>query len=223
MPKLLQISIWKKTLEIVRLFVIMMITMAVVSLLLTLFSDGELSTPYHSFLGVASIPFLYYANSSRLPAISEYFYIAPYSRGQRKALIKKYFKQQYLVGCAFAVVWSVFVYCFAMVQGISLHPVKAAFGLAVQFCILYEILFLSYYRPRILFLVIEVVSLFIGGGLTAMISFTDQALSLADGIIMTALGILYAVPVIVLKCKHFEQLIDCYSRYEASRKVPRGF
>ena len=223
MPKLLQKNLWKYS---INMAVGVMTAMLILFLLEWLIDrdSNEITNLFWVPLGFMYVPFvqfIIYSSSGNLLVIDDYFYIAPYSNGQRKALLKKYFRRQFLSGCVFGAAWYIFVYCFTAV-GAYMHPAKVMFGMIVQGCVYYQILFLGYYRPRLLLMLVALTTFLMGGGILTGIM-KDPTMSLADYILMTVLGVICAAAVLVLRLKYYEQMIDCNSCYEASRKSGRGF
>ena len=180
----------------------------------------------HVPLGLMCVPFalvqFIYGSSGNLLVMNDYFYIAPYSCEQRKDLIKKYFVRQFLSGCALAVAWYVFTYLYTVAAGESIHPAKIVFAVIMQCCVYYQMLFLGYYRPRVLFLIVALTTFLIGGCVLTGIM-EDPTMSLVDYILMAILGVICVAEVLVLRLKYYEQMIECNSCYEASRKAGRGF
>ena len=99
---------------------------------------------------------------------------------------------------------------------------KVVFAMIVEGYVYYQILFLGYYRPRLLLMIVALTTSLIGGGILTGIM-EDPTMPLADYIIITVLGVICAVEVLVLRLKYYEQMIDCNSCYETSRKASRGF
>lgn len=224
MPKLLRKNLWNWVFKMTITSAVCGISVVLVIWFMHWLLEVERDTqPHFNYIGVMCIPYVnfIFANNS-LPIMDEHFYLAPHSSVQRKNLFKKFFRMQYFASCLVAVVWSVFVLCYAAVAGMSFHPVKAAFWLAVQLCILYEVLFLGYYLPHFMYAVMAVTSLIVGGAIVCAI-LDDPALSFVDSILMAVIGASCIVSVLVLCIKHFDKLLDCHSEYETSRKVQRGF
>ncbi|MCM1037930.1 MAG: hypothetical protein NC434_01300 [Ruminococcus sp.] len=197
--------------------------MILVWLLLDWIISRDDSTIYVPF-GFMCVPFMQfiYSSSGNLLVMDDYFYIAPYSRKQRKALFEKYFRRQFLSGCALATAWYFCTYLYTAAAGASIHPAKIIFAMTVQCCVYYQMLFLGYYRPRLLTTIVALTTFLIGGGiLTGMME--DPAMTLADYIMMAVLGVICAAAALVLRLKYYEQMIDCHSCYESSRKADRGF
>ena len=221
MPKLLQKSLWKYLTNM---------TIGIVGMILVWFlldriiGGDDMNVFLHVPLGLMCVPFMQfiYSSSGNLLVMNDYFYIAPYSCEQRKTLFKKYFGRQFLSGCALAVAWYIFAYLYTVAAGESIHPAKIVFAVIVQSCVYYQILFLGYYRPRLLLMIVALTTFLIGGGILMGIM-EDPTMSLADYIMMAVLGVICAAAVLVLRLKYYEQMIDCNSCYEASRKAGRGF
>lgn len=223
MPKLLQRNLWKYLINMAAAIA----ALTLVSFLLAWFTDRDSNevTDLLSFpLGFMCVPFvqsIIYNGSGNLFVLDDYFYVAPYSDRLRKALLKKYFRRQFLSGCALGAVWYIFMYCFTA-AGACMHPAKVMFGMIVQGCVYYQILFAGYYRPHLLLMVVALVTFLLGGGILTGIMI-DPILSLADYIVMAVLGVICAAAVLVLRFKYYEQMIDLNSRYEAGRSAGRGF
>ena len=221
MPKLLQKSLWKYTISMT----IGIVGMILVWILLDwIIGRDDINIFLHVPLGLMCVSFVQfiYSSSGNLLVMNDYFYIAPYSCEQRKALIEKYFGRQFLSGCVLVIAWYIFTYLYTVAVGESIHPAKVVFAMIVEGCVYYQILFLGYYRPRLLFLIVALTTFLIGDGILTGIM-EDPTMPLADYIIMTVLGVICAVEVLVLRLKYYEQMIDCNSCYEASRKASRGF
>lgn len=178
----------------------------------------------HAPLGLMCVPFaqFIYSSSGNLLVMNDYFYIAPYSCDQRKALIGKYFRRQFLSGCALVIAWYIIAYFYTVATGEAIHPAKIVFAMIVQCCVYYQMLFLGYYRPRLLLMIVAFTTFLIGGGILTGIM-EDPTMSLADYILMAVLGVICAAELLVLRLKYYEQMINCNSCYEASRKAGRGF
>lgn len=222
MPKLLQKSLWKYLISMTAGIVTMMLAWLLLEWLIDKDSNVFASVLRSPF-GLMGVPFaqFIYSSSGNLPVMDDYFYVAPYSNGQRKVLLKKYFRCQFLSGCAFGAAWHIFMYCFTA-SGAYMHPAKVMFGMIVQGCVYYQILFLGYYRPRLMPVLAAITTFLMSGGILAGIM-KDPTMSPADCIVMAVLGVICAAAVLVLRFKYYEQMIDCNSRYEASRNAGRGF
>lgn len=220
MPKLLQKSLWKYLINMT----IGIVGMILVWILLDwIIGRDDINIFLHVPLGLMCVPFMQFIYSSgNLPVMNDYFYIAPYSCEQRKALVEKYFGRQFLLGCALAIAWYIFTYLYTVAAGESIHPAKVVFAMIVQCCVYYQMLFLGYYRPRLLLMIAALITFLIGGGILTGIM-EDPTMSLADYIMMAILGVICAAEVLVLRLKYYEQMIDSNSCYEASRKADRVF
>ena len=216
MPKLLRKKLWKRMTEMVVLAVVMALAWVVAD---QIFGSGKNGLYYTT--AVMCNPFVHFVYSNHPLVMNDYVYIAPYSYEQRKNIFKKYFYWQFLWGCVFTTAWNILFFSIIMETGGAIHPVKAIFVLIIQFCLLYEMIYVEYYRSRLLFVVVVFVSLIIGVGImTAVLK--NPKMSLADYIGMTVLGVICAGSVIALRLKYFERMIDCHSKYETSRNAIRG-
>lgn len=221
MPKLLQKSLWKWTLDVATFAIFMAITWFSVDWFVGISAAHEL---FSSLAGAMCIPYaLLIANSVSFPAANEYIYIAPFSCGQRKNLLRTYFWHQCLHGCILSLLWSIFVgYIISGRPEITLHPGKLAFMVMMQFCMIFELLFINYYRPHMLLLVVVLILLLIGDAIPLAL-LNSPAMSVSDYIVMIILGSFHAATVLVIRMKYFDKMLDCHSRYETSRNIPRGF
>ena len=215
MPKLLQKNLWRYLINMA----VAIAALTFVSFLLAWFTDRDSNevVNFLSFpLGPMCVPFvqsIICSGNGSLLAMEDYIYVAPYSNEQRKTLLKKYFRLQFLSGCVLGAVWYIFMYCFTS-AGACMHPAKVVFGMIVQGCVYYQILFAGYYRPHLLLMVVALAAFLLDGGILTGIMI-DPELSLADCIIMAVLGVISMAAVLVLRFKYYEQMIDFNSRYEA--------
>lgn len=223
MPKLLRKSLLKYLVSMTAGIAIMMLTWFLLEWLID--KDANAVTSVLSFpLGLMCVPFaqsIIYNSSGNLFVMDDYFYVAPYSNEQRKNLLKKYFRHQFLSGCVLGAAWYICMFCFTA-SGAYMHPAKVMFGMVVQGCVYYQILFAGYYRPHLMLMIMALTTFLLGGCILAGI-IKDPTLSLTDCIVMAVLGVICVAAVLVIRFKYYEQMIDCYSRYEASRKAGRGF
>lgn len=178
---------------------------------------------YFSLAGAICIPYaLFIFSNSSFSVVNEYIYIAPFSCGQRKNLLRTYFWRQYLLGCVLALLWNIFIGYIVPGQELTLHPAKVTFMAMTQFCMIFELLFNNYYRPRLLLLVVVLILLLIGDAISLAL-LESPTMSGSDYIVMIILGLVHAVTVLVIRIKYFDRMLDCHSRYETSRNIPRGF
>lgn len=216
MPKLLRKNLWKRMIEMMVLAVVMALVWVAAGQIL---GSGKNGLYYNT--AVMCNPFVHFVYSNHPLVMNDYFYIAPYSCEQRKNIFKKYFCRQFLWGCIFTAAWNILFYSIIVETGGEIHPVKAVYVLIIQFCLLYEMIFVEYYRPRLVFVAVVFVSLIIGVGImTAVLK--NPTMSLADCIGMAVLGVICASSVIALRFKYFERMIDYHSKYETSRNAIRG-
>ena len=219
MPKLLQKSLWKWTLDVAAFAIFMAITWFSVDWFAEKSDAHEL---FFSLSGAMCIPYaLFITNNVSFPAANKYIYIAPFSCGQRKNLLRTYFWRQCLHGCILSLLWSIFVGYIVSEPELTLHPGKMVFMVMTQFCTIFELLFNHYYRPRMLLLVVVLVLLLIGDAIPLAL-LESPTMSWADYAAMIILGSFHAATVLVIRIKYFDKMLDCHSRYETSRNIPRG-
>ena len=219
MPKLLQKSLWEWTFKVAMFAIIMASVWFVISQFIASFTY-EL---YFSLAGAICIPYaLFIFSNSSFPVVNEYIYIVPFSCRQRKNLLRIYFWRQCLLGCILSLSWNIFIGYLVPNSELYPHPAKAVIVIMTQFCLIFELLFISYYRPRLRLSVVVMVLLTIGSALQST-SLKEPAMSVSDYIVMIILGSIHAVTFLVIRIKYFDKMLDCHSRYETSRNIPRGF
>ena len=220
MPKLLQKSLWEWTFKVTMFAIIMASVWFVISQFIVTSFTNEL---YFSLAGSICIPYaLFIFSNSSLPVVNEYIYIAPFSCRQRKNLLRTYFWRQCLLGCILSLSWSIFIGYIVPGSELFPHPAKAAFVAMTQFCLIFELLFISYYRPRLRLSVVVLILLTLGSALQST-SLKEPAMSVSDYIVMIILGSVHAATVLVIRIKYFDKMLTSHSRYETSRNLPRGF
>ena len=221
MPKLLQKNLWEWTFKVAMFAIIMASVWFVISQFIVTSFTYEL---YFSLAGAICIPYaLFIFSNTSFPVVNEYIYIAPFSCKQRKNLLRTYFWRQCLHGCILSLLWSIFVgYIISGRPEIILHPAKAAFVIMTQFCLIFELLFINYYRPRLWLSVVVMIVLTLGSALPST-SLKEPAMSGSDYVVMMILGVVHTVMVLVIRIKYFDKMLICHSRYETSRNLPRGF
>lgn len=219
MPKLLQKSLWEWTFKVAMFAIIM----ASVWFVISQFIESFTYELYFSLAGAICIPYaLFIFSNSSLPVVNEYIYIAPFSCRQRKNLLRTYFWRQCLLGCILSLSWSIFIGYIVPGSELFPHPAKAAFVAMTQFCLIFELLFISYYRPRLRLSVMVLILLTMGSPLQST-SLKEPAMSVSDYIVMIILGSVHAATVLVIRIKYFDKMLTSHSRYETSRNIPRGF
>ena len=218
MPKLLQRNLWKWMINMIVIAVAFEVILAMFYLVIGQEQENNI---FFGYPGVMLIPYIYFLYGQNIPFMNENFYIAPYCYEERKAILKKYFRLHLLSIYTLTLIWYLLACCFTAAMGFSFHPLKIVYALIVQLCLIYDIHFINYYRPRLRFAILTVCSLFLGGGImTGMLK--DWSPSLGDYIIMAVIGTICVIPAIVLRVKYFEKMIDCHSSYEKSRQIAHG-
>lgn len=221
MPKLLQKSLWEWTFKVAMFAIIMASVWFVIDWLIGISAVNEL---FFSLAGAICIPYaLFIFSNTSIPVVNEYIYIAPFSCGQRKNLLRTYFWRQFLHGCILSLLWNIFIrYIASGRPELTLHPGKATFMVMTQFCMIFELLFINYYRPSMLFPVVVLILLLISDAIPLAL-LEEPVMSGTDYAVMMILGVIHTVMVLVIRMKYFDRMLTCHSRYETSRNIPHGF
>ena len=221
MPKLLQKSLWEWTFKVAMFAIIMASVWFVIDWFIGISAVNEL---FFSLAGAICIPYaLFIFSNTSIPVVNEYIYIAPFSCGQRKNLLRTYFWRQFLHGCILSLLWNIFIrYIASGRPELTLHPGKAAFMVMTQFCMIFELLFIHYYRPSMLLPVVVLILLLISDAIPLAL-LEEPVMSGTDYAVMIILGVIHTVMVLVIRIKYFDRMLDCHSLYESSRNIPRGF
>lgn len=227
MPKLLRRNIWKSIVNIIFVWLIIYIVMAIIKIFM-----GELDNQYtwvdffirvQDGTGFALVIVLYCSSALVGPVLPDYIFIAPFSLKDRRDLIKKFFMINMLMGfLCLGILFSVF----DLIKFFCCHNYQILVACLVQEVILFGILYifsyLKYFRECNVASEIGVIVIstlwesMLAGILDKNSEFVLQEKLLF--LFMVISVILTVILVAYYYVRHFKAMVDYFSDYEVSHR-----